>query len=214
MGGWACPTPLPSLLSWMTWFQLYRRLGGHQGQSGRAENLVPTRIQSPDRPARAQSLYKLSYPAHLLSSKRCKLRLLQSQTCLLNTTFWQINFPSSNYSISSHLLLFALLLFARALLCQEGARLVLFQISVICVDLLLFVLFCCYLCWSVVICFVLLWFVLICCYLCWSVVICVVLLLFVLFCIYLCCSLIICFVLWFFVFCIHLCFSVVIYIFL
>ena len=28
------------------------------------ENLVPTRIQSPDRPARSQSLYQLSYPAH------------------------------------------------------------------------------------------------------------------------------------------------------
>jgi hypothetical protein len=30
----------------------------------RAENLVPTRIQSPDRPARSQSLYQLRYQAH------------------------------------------------------------------------------------------------------------------------------------------------------
>ena len=30
----------------------------------RAENLAPTGIQSPDRPARSQSLYRLSYPAH------------------------------------------------------------------------------------------------------------------------------------------------------
>ena len=29
-----------------------------------AENLVTTGIQSPDRPARSQSLYRLSYPAH------------------------------------------------------------------------------------------------------------------------------------------------------
>jgi hypothetical protein len=29
-----------------------------------AENLAPTRIRSPDRPARSQSLYRLSYPAH------------------------------------------------------------------------------------------------------------------------------------------------------
>jgi len=29
-----------------------------------AENLAPTGIQSPDRPARSQSLYRLSYPAH------------------------------------------------------------------------------------------------------------------------------------------------------
>ena len=29
-----------------------------------AENLDPTRIRLPDRPARSQSLYRLSYPAH------------------------------------------------------------------------------------------------------------------------------------------------------
>jgi len=29
-----------------------------------AENLTPTGIRSPDRPARSQSLYRLSYPAH------------------------------------------------------------------------------------------------------------------------------------------------------
>ena len=29
-----------------------------------AENLAPTGIRSPDRPARNQSLYRLSYPAH------------------------------------------------------------------------------------------------------------------------------------------------------
>ena len=31
-----------------------------------AENLAPTGIRSPDRPARSQSLYRLSYPAHSL----------------------------------------------------------------------------------------------------------------------------------------------------
>jgi hypothetical protein len=30
-----------------------------------AEKLAPTRIRSPDHPARSQSLYRLSYPAHL-----------------------------------------------------------------------------------------------------------------------------------------------------
>jgi hypothetical protein len=29
-----------------------------------AENLAPTMIRSPDRPARSHSLYRLSYPAH------------------------------------------------------------------------------------------------------------------------------------------------------
>jgi len=56
------------------------------------------------------------------------------------------------------------------------------KLVVICYVLLLFVLFCCYLCCSVVICVVLLLSVLFCCYLCCSVVICVVLLLSVLFC--------------------------------
>ena len=32
-----------------------------------AENLVPTGIRSPDRPALSQSLYRLSYPAHAMS---------------------------------------------------------------------------------------------------------------------------------------------------
>ena len=32
-----------------------------------AENLAPTGIRSPDRPARTQLLYRLSYPAHSVS---------------------------------------------------------------------------------------------------------------------------------------------------
>ena len=48
-----------------TRYPLYRRLGGLQGRSGRAKNLVPTGIRSPDRPARSQSLYRLSYLAHI-----------------------------------------------------------------------------------------------------------------------------------------------------
>jgi len=34
------------------------------------ENLAPTVIRSPDRPVRSQSLYRLSYPAHVVYSKR------------------------------------------------------------------------------------------------------------------------------------------------
>ena len=33
----------------------------------RCENLAPNEIRSPDRPARSQSLYRLSYPAQLVS---------------------------------------------------------------------------------------------------------------------------------------------------
>ena len=43
-------------------YPLYRRLCRPQGRSGRAENLAPTGIRSPDRPARSQSLYRPSYP--------------------------------------------------------------------------------------------------------------------------------------------------------
>ena len=45
----------------------YRRLGGPQGRSGRAENLVPTGIRSRTVQPVAQSLYRLRYPAHILS---------------------------------------------------------------------------------------------------------------------------------------------------
>jgi len=51
-----------ALLLGKTRYPLYRRLGGAQGRSGRAENLVLTGIRSPDRPTRGESLYGLSYP--------------------------------------------------------------------------------------------------------------------------------------------------------
>jgi len=47
-----------------TRYPLYRRLGGPQGHSGRAENLVPTGIRSRTVQLVAQSLYRLSYRAH------------------------------------------------------------------------------------------------------------------------------------------------------
>jgi hypothetical protein len=50
-----------------TWCPLYRRLGGRQGQFGRLREVwPPTGIRSPDRPARSESLYRLSYrgPPH------------------------------------------------------------------------------------------------------------------------------------------------------
>jgi hypothetical protein len=49
-----------------TWYPLYRRLSGPQGRSGHVQKIPPpTGIRSPDRPARSQLLYRLSYPAHL-----------------------------------------------------------------------------------------------------------------------------------------------------
>ena len=43
-------------------YPLYRRLGGPQGRSGRVRiNFAPTGIRTPDRLARSESLYRLSY---------------------------------------------------------------------------------------------------------------------------------------------------------
>jgi hypothetical protein len=53
----ATPGPLYSR------YPLYRRLGRPQGRSGRVWKISPlTRIRSPDRPVRSESLYRLSYP--------------------------------------------------------------------------------------------------------------------------------------------------------
>jgi len=62
-GEWSAARPGRILPPGKTRYPLYRRLGGPQGRSGRAENLVPHRDSIPDRPARSQSLYRLSYPA-------------------------------------------------------------------------------------------------------------------------------------------------------
>jgi hypothetical protein len=46
---------------------LYRSLGGLQGQSRRVQKISPpTGIRSPDRPARSESLYWLSYRGPLI----------------------------------------------------------------------------------------------------------------------------------------------------
>ena len=62
-GEWSAARPSRTLPPGKTRYPLYRRLGGPQGRSGRAQNLALTGIRSPDRPARSQSLYRLSYPA-------------------------------------------------------------------------------------------------------------------------------------------------------
>ena len=58
--------PGRSLPPGKTRYPLYRRLGGPQGRSGQVRKISPppTGIRPPDRPARRQSLYRLSYQAH------------------------------------------------------------------------------------------------------------------------------------------------------
>ena len=58
---WSAARPDRTLPPAKTRYPLYRRLCGPQGWSGWAENLAPTGIRSPDRPAHNQSLYRLSY---------------------------------------------------------------------------------------------------------------------------------------------------------
>ena len=63
--------PGRSLPPGKTRYSLYRRLGGPHGQSGQVRKISPpTGIRSPDRPARRQSLYRLSYSAHSVQTVR------------------------------------------------------------------------------------------------------------------------------------------------
>ena len=71
-GEWSAARPGRTLPSWKTRYPFYRRLGGPQGRSGRAENLVSTGIRSRTVQPVAQSLYWLSYPAHNIEHKEVK----------------------------------------------------------------------------------------------------------------------------------------------
>jgi len=45
-GEWSAACPGCTLPLGKTWYPFYRRLGGPQGQSGRAENFIPSGIRS------------------------------------------------------------------------------------------------------------------------------------------------------------------------
>jgi hypothetical protein len=57
-----------------------------------AEKLASTRIRSPDRPSRSQSLYRLSYPAHDLYENTTKLQINISTSleCTESTDVWKL----------------------------------------------------------------------------------------------------------------------------
>ena len=63
-GEWSAARPGRILPPGETRYTFYRRLGGPQGRSGRAENFVPTGIRPQIVQPVAQSLYRLSYSAH------------------------------------------------------------------------------------------------------------------------------------------------------
>ena len=76
-GEWSAARPGRTLPQGKTRYPFYRRLGGPQGRSGWAEHLVPTGIRSRTFQPVAQSLYRLSYPAHnrvhWLDNKACDI---------------------------------------------------------------------------------------------------------------------------------------------
>ena len=64
-GKWSVARPGRTLPPGKNRNPFHRRLGGPQGRSGRAENLVPTGIRFRTVQPVAQSLYRLSYQAHI-----------------------------------------------------------------------------------------------------------------------------------------------------
>ena len=73
-GEWSAARPGRTLSPGKTRYPFYRRLGGPQGRSGRAENLVATGIRSRTVQPVVQSLYQLSYRAHT-HTKYCGCRI-------------------------------------------------------------------------------------------------------------------------------------------
>ena len=89
----SAPRPGRSLSPGKTRYPSYRRLGGPQGRSGRAENLVPNGIRSRDRPARSSFAIPTELPGPLvplssqfkIASHRCDTRLDAAQHRNTNT---------------------------------------------------------------------------------------------------------------------------------
>jgi len=76
VGEWSAARSGRTLFPGETRCLFYRRLGGPEGWSGRAENLVPTGIRSRTVQPVAQSLYRLSYRAHISQLVDNKLKIV------------------------------------------------------------------------------------------------------------------------------------------
>jgi len=61
-----------------------------------AENLASTGFLSPDRPARSQSLYRLSYPAHRVGHYAFDIVYSRSETLVPFKQFWRNVFNNKN----------------------------------------------------------------------------------------------------------------------
>ena len=90
-GEWSAARPGRTLPPGKTRYSFYRRLGGPQDRSGRAENLVPTGIRSRTVQPLAQSLYRLIYRAHHNSFK------LHIKLHFISHSFLQFSFNISQF---------------------------------------------------------------------------------------------------------------------
>jgi len=73
-GEWSAARPGRNLPPGKTRYPFYRKLGGPQGWSGRAENLVHTGIRSRTVQPVVQSLYRLSYRVHKMHGTNVKIK--------------------------------------------------------------------------------------------------------------------------------------------
>jgi hypothetical protein len=103
-GEGSAPRPGHTLPPGNNRYPLYRRLRDPHGRSGQARKISPpTGIRSPDRPARRQSLYRLSYPAAMfpdntkfenIGSRRYVEILVYENWMVLGNVHLYINGPS------------------------------------------------------------------------------------------------------------------------
>ena len=83
--GWGQHHAPAALPPGKTRYPLYRMLGGPQDRSGRVRKISPPNgIRTPDRPARSESLYRLSYPGR---QKRYKGMQEKNQLLVKNVNF-------------------------------------------------------------------------------------------------------------------------------
>jgi len=71
-GEWSAARAGRTLPPGKTLYPFYRRLGGPQDQSGRAENLVPHRESILDRPARSSVVILTELPGPRIRVRVCK----------------------------------------------------------------------------------------------------------------------------------------------
>jgi hypothetical protein len=90
--GWVVNVkPRPLYPPGKTRYPLYRRLGWPRGRSGRVRKVSPphTGIRSPDRQARSESLYRLSYPGRSSCPVHEQFNLYHLMYVVVHTDFME-----------------------------------------------------------------------------------------------------------------------------